>query len=62
MIFAATADFCCRKPEYCRLPNPCGEPPFFGGSNPTQHTYLTKNHPRGVVFIKSWLRGVDLNH
>lgn len=27
MIFAATADFCCRKPAYCRLPNPCGEPP-----------------------------------
>jgi hypothetical protein len=27
-IFAATADFCYRKPACCRLPNPCGEPPF----------------------------------
>ena len=43
-------------------PNPCTEPPLFGGSNPTQHTYLTKKHPQGMSFVKSWLRGMDLNH
>lgn len=39
-------------------PNPCTEPPLFGGSNPTQHTYLTKKHPQGMSFVKSWLCSV----
>jgi len=56
------ADFCVsRKSAYCRLPNPCIEPPYLGGSNPTQHTYLIKNAPQGCVFIKSWLREMDLS-
>ena len=39
-------------------PNPCTEPPLLGGSNPTQHTYLTKKHPQGMSFVKSWLCSV----
>ena len=56
------ADFCFWQTGAFQSPNPCTEPPCLGGSNPTQHTYLTKKHPQGMSFVKSWLREMDLNH
>ena len=56
------ADFCLWQTGAFQSPNPCTEPPCLGGSNPTQHTYLTKKHPQGMSFVKSWLREMDLNH
>jgi len=32
-------------------PNPCTEPPLFGGSNPTQHT-LNKKYTYMSVFVR----------
>jgi hypothetical protein len=52
------ADFCVsRKPAYCRLPNPCTEPPYLGGSNSTQRT-LNKKYTTGVYFSFNWLCSV----
>ena len=52
------ADFCLWQTGAFQSPNPCTEPPCLGGSNPTQHTYLTKKHPQWMSFVKSWLRSV----
>ena len=39
------------RPPYFRLAFVGNEPPYFGGSNPTQHTYLIKNTHKGCFLL-----------
>jgi len=45
------ADFCRWQTGAFQSPNPCTEPPLFGDSNLTQHTYLTKNIHKGCFLL-----------
>ncbi|MBO4700685.1 MAG: hypothetical protein J5620_02970 [Alphaproteobacteria bacterium] len=39
------------RPPYFRLAFACGEPPYLGGSNPTQHTLNKNCTVFGAIFI-----------